>query len=132
MNLASTLIYCWKNHALPQIKWDANTDCISIGNFRFFYWHNQGLNTDEIKVIIVHPDGEKLIIVHQNYGGHGPSPGWTSWKHGKWDQALNDAVRLMEEANIKKQEELDDIREADMRLETEKREATTKKFEDLF
>lgn len=132
MNLASILIYCWKNHALPQIKWDANTDCISIGNFRFFYWHNQGLNTDEIKVIIVHPDGEKLIIVHQNYGGIYLPPDWTCWKHGKWDQALNEAVLFMEDANIKKQEELDDIREEEMRQATEKRNAELKKFEDLF
>jgi hypothetical protein len=38
----------------------------------------------------------------------------------------------MEDANIKKQEELDDIREEEMLQATEKRNAELKKFEDLF
>lgn len=132
MNLANTFIYCWRHNSLPRVKWNKDTACIAVGSFRFFYWHNQGLSADEIKVIIVHPEGGELKIIHQSYGGVGRAPDWACWKHGKWDQALSEAVLLMEDANIKKQEELDDIREEEMRLETEKRNAELKKFEDLF
>jgi hypothetical protein len=134
MNLANTFIYCWKHHVLPKVKYDKDTACMAIGNFRFFYSQSSSLDSckDQIKVIIVHPDGGELIIINQIYGCHGRSPDWVCWKHGKWDQALNDAVILMEDANIKKQKELDDIRETALRLETEKRNAKLKKFEDLF
>lgn len=132
MKLYDTLSYCWQNHTLPKEKYDRYTACIPIGYFRFFFSHNAGCKTAEIKVIIVHPDGSELKIIHQLYGSTGPAPDWTCWKCGKWNQALTEAHAAMELANNRTKKELDIIRENAAKLEAEKHQMELKKFEDLF
>jgi hypothetical protein len=91
---------CWELHSLDRENEDPCTSYVEYGDFRFFY----GLNldqTEEIKVVIIHPDGEELVILHKLYGNNGPLAYPNIWIPGPWNMALCRAMDYIEQANEK-------------------------------
>jgi hypothetical protein len=128
MNLHSALKECWGLNSVSKTRVNGDTYLI-VDNFRFFFWRNSSCGTDEIKVEIMHPDGDMLEIIHQLYGS---TADWTHWDNGPWNSALDKAYNFIKTANAKKKIELEEQKQTQNRLQLEQKQAKVKKFADLF
>lgn len=129
MRLVEVLRDCWNHNSLPKVGIDYNK-YVEIKPFRFYYWYSSGCYTEEIKVVIVHPDGSELKIIHKLYGENPPD--WDCWKTGAWDQGLKDAMTTIAIANHKQLNEMQKAKELASQNKAAKELETRKKFEALF
>jgi hypothetical protein len=126
------LVYqCYGLDSLPKIR-DTRGNCyILVNHFQIYFWIHEA-HSKEVLVNILHPDGDKLEIIHTFTGHTGSCPEWVHWDHGAWDSAFVEACSIIEAAYERVQKE-HDARLAESQREAERKlQEKINKFEALF
>ena len=131
MNWFSLLEDCFQLNSLPKIKGPFFSYYIIVGPFKFHYWSSSN-HTEEVKIDLMHPDGDSLTVFHDLRGGTGPPPDWGCQKSGPWNRSLNEAYVTIKAANLKAAKELEHAKAVYLQTEREKELARLQKFEGMF
>jgi hypothetical protein len=131
MNWFSVLEDCFQLNSLPKIKGPFFGYYIIVRPFKFHYWSSNN-HTEEVKIEIMHSDGDSLTVFHALRGGTGPPPDWACQKSGSWNKALNEAYDTIKVANIKAAKELEHAKAVYLQIEREKELTRLQKFEGMF
>ena len=101
MNLLKVVSLAFRIFSMPCGMYQ-NKRCIPIDHFRFFYRSSSyGHNSiyEEVRVLIVHPNGGDLEIATSTYDSELPGVYSEYYRPGAWDQDYKDALKAIEEAN---------------------------------
>jgi hypothetical protein len=98
-DLTRIISQCWELDSLPKIKDVSGNYYILMNKFQIYFWTHQQ-HQKEIRVYILHPQGDKLEIIH-TFTGWCKQPDWTHWDRGAWDAAFDEACKIIETANTR-------------------------------